>query len=266
MADQSDTPPPEVFEAIRQRRPHLGPLGSRLLYFPTTSSTNDVAAALCAQPDAEGTVVCADAQTAGRGRRGRQWFSPAMSGLYVSVILAPGRAKFPDRATALLTLAAGVGLSEAVERNTGLGTDIKWPNDLCVGRRKVAGILAEAAGGRVVLGYGLNVYATACPPDLADRATSLEGELGRPIDRAALLADTLAGIAARYDDLLEGRFDAILDAWRKRAPGSHGARVVVQTPAGPAKGITAGVDECGALLVRADGRIERIVAGEVTWL
>ena len=104
-----------------------------------------MAAALAEHDAAEGTVVIADAQTAGRGRRGRTWFSPPGSGLYVSIVLMPGRAKVaPQRATALLTLTAGVALAEAVAAATGLPPDIKWPNDLLVGRRKLAGILAEA--------------------------------------------------------------------------------------------------------------------------
>jgi biotin-(acetyl-CoA carboxylase) ligase len=91
-------------------------------------------------------------------------------------------------------------------------------------------------------------------------------ELGRPIDRAILFAETLAALASRYDDLLEGRFDGILDAWRARAPASRGARVSWETPAGSRSGITGGVDEQGALLVNLGDRIERIVAGELRWL
>ncbi len=265
--------PDDLDHAIARVLSRLGPIGSRVLFYSTTSSTNDVAAGLAADPAAEGAVVVAEQQTAGRGRRGRTWFSPPGAGLYVSVVLRPGRARIdPDRATALLTLAAGVALAEAVERVTGLGPDIKWPNDLLIGRRKLAGILAEGVAGAasgglqsVVLGYGVNVGAVAPPPELAARVTSLESELGRPIDRAALCAESLAAIAARYGDLLDGHYDAILDAWRQRAPGSDGARVSWETPRGPQIGITAGIDERGALLVRTGDRVERITAGEVVW-
>jgi BirA family biotin operon repressor/biotin-[acetyl-CoA-carboxylase] ligase len=238
-----------------------------VVYFATIGSTNDVAASLASDPESFGTVVIADAQTAGRGRRGRTWFSPAGSGLYVSVILSPSRAASdPDRATRLLTLAAGVALAEGVERATGLAPAIKWPNDLLVGRRKLAGILAEAFGEAVVLGYGINVGPMAYPSELRDRATSLETELGRPIERATVAAETLAALAARYDDLVSGRFDAILDPWRRRTPTSRGAHVAWDTPAGPQSGITEGIDESGALLVRVADRVERIVAGEVRWI
>jgi biotin-(acetyl-CoA carboxylase) ligase len=96
--------------------------------------------------------------------------------------------------------------------------------------------------------------------------TSLESELGRPVDRPRVFSETLAALAARYDDLLAGRFDAILDAWRARAPACQGARVSWTTPAGARTGITAGIDDYGALLVRTEAQIERIVAGELLWL
>jgi len=191
------------------------------------------------------------------------------------VVLEPGRAGVAaDRATSLLTLAAGVALAEAIQSVAGLRAEVKWPNDLYVGRRKLAGILAEAIAPAVpapttgvpavVLGYGINVAGLAYPPELSDRATSLETELGRPVDRAQLFAATLVSLAARYDDLIAARFDAILDAWRDRAPASRGARVRFTTAAGSVAGITCGVDHRGALLVRVGARVEAVVAG-VIW-
>jgi BirA family biotin operon repressor/biotin-[acetyl-CoA-carboxylase] ligase len=262
-----------------------------LLYFASVGSTNDIAAALAERGGAEGAVIVAETQSAGRGRRGRVWFSPPGSGLYVSIVLAPSRARLdPDRAVALLPLAAGVALADAIEAAAGLKVELKWPNDLYVGRRKLGGILAEAvalegpraaapgarepggpSGGSpsevtsVVCGYGINVASVACPRDIADRATSLEAELGRPIGRAELLVETLTAMACRYEELLLGRYDAILDAWRARAPRSVGARVSWTTGTGTDAGVTAGVDERGALLVRIGHRTERIV-GEVNWL
>lgn len=265
--------PPDFASALDAVRDRLGGLARRVVFLPTAGSTNDVAARLADAPDAEGTVVVADAQSAGRGRRGRTWFSPPGAGLYVSVVLTPGRARrAPDRATRLLTLTAGVALAEGIERATGFGPAIKWPNDLFVGRRKLAGILAEGIAPStgttletVVLGYGINIRPAVYPPEIADRVTALESELGRPIDRALVCAETLAALAVRYGDLLEGRFDAILDAWRGRAPESSGVRVSWETPQGPQSGTTAGIDGMGALLVRVGDRVERLVAGEVTW-
>ena len=162
-------------------------------------------------------------------------------------------------------VAAGVALVEGIREATGLTAALKWPNDLSAGRRKLAGVLAEGAGDAVVLGYGINISATRYPPDLADRVTSLESELGRAVDRPRVFAETLCALSRRYDDLLEGRFDAILDAWRSLAPAAEGARVSWATPAGEQTGITAGIDDRGALLVRTGNRIERIVAGELQW-
>jgi len=171
----------------------------------------------------------------------------------------------------LLTLTAGVALVEGVEAATGLRVDLKWPNDLQVSRRKLGGILAEATSigsttGSVVAGYGINVASAALPPDLRDLATSLESELGRPVDRHHLLVETLVALSRRYEDLLAGRFDAILDAWRRNAPAASGARVTWTTAAGAEAGVTAGIDDDGALLVRVGERLERIVSGEVSWL
>jgi BirA family transcriptional regulator, biotin operon repressor / biotin---[acetyl-CoA-carboxylase] ligase len=265
----SDPLPSELEEALQLARPRVSPLCSRVLYFTCTGSTNDVALKAAEAAAAEGLVVIADEQTAGRGRQGHTWHSPPGSGLYVSIVLRPPLLGGEMPAPGLLTLGAGVALAEAIETISGLRADIKWPNDLLVGRRKLAGILAEAASreaGLVVLGYGINVSTRAFPPELGDRATSLETELGRAIDRGIVFAETLASLASRYDDLLAARFDAILDAWRTLAPGAHGARVAWTTPAGERSGVTAGIDERGALLVRCGDSVERIVAGELTWL
>jgi BirA family transcriptional regulator, biotin operon repressor / biotin---[acetyl-CoA-carboxylase] ligase len=186
--------------------------------------------------------------------------------LYVSVVLTPARARVdPGRASLLLTLAAGVAIVEGIFAATGLPSALKWPNDLFVGRRKLAGILAESADRSVVLGYGINVTAAAYPPELGDRATSLESELGRPVERDHVLVETLAALARRYDDLVSGRFDAILDAWRSRAPAASGANVTWTKDGVSRSGVTANIDERGALLVRVDDGIERIVSGELRW-
>ena len=265
--DRPQPVPRELADAIDHARPRLGRLASSLLFFDSIGSTNDVALA----QSEEGLVVVANEQTAGRGRRGHSWFSPPGSGLYVSVAVAPATSPVdPSKATTLLTLAAGVALAEGIEEACGLHVHVKWPNDLHVSRRKLGGILAESSGAGprdcVVVGYGLNVLSTAFPRELGDRATSLETELGRAVDRHHLLTDTLVALSRRYEDLLAGRFDAILDAWRRRAPGATGARVSWITSASTRSGVTAGIDDLGALLVRVDDRVERIVSGEVTWL
>ena len=254
-------------DALERSRGRFGRLATSVEFFPTIGSTNDRAASI----GIEGAVVIADQQTAGRGRRGHSWFSPAGSGLYVSVVLTPGRAATdPRRATMLVTMMAGVALAEAIEASTGVRVMLKWPNDLFIGPRKVGGILAEAPGtaapAAVTVGYGINVTVTSLPADLAPRATSLEAECGRVVDRAHVLVETLAVLAGRYDDLLAGRFDAILERWRAYAPAANGARVRWTTLDGLAEGTTAGIDRDGALLVTIGSRTERIVSGELEWL
>jgi BirA family biotin operon repressor/biotin-[acetyl-CoA-carboxylase] ligase len=237
-------------------------------YETEVSSTNDLVAARAARGAAEGLVVVAESQTAGRGRLGRSWHSPPGSGLYVSVLLRPEASAVP-----LLTLAGGVALCDGVRESTGLTAAIKWPNDLLApdGKRKLAGILVEgsAAGGRLeyaVFGYGINLRPGAYPAEIRDRVTSLEEELGRGVDAALVLEATLDALNRRYQDLIDGRSDDVLRRWMELSPGARGARVEWSAAGVTRRGVTAGVDGSGALLIRADGQEERIVAGEVRWL
>ena len=152
------------------------------------------------------------------GGTGAWWSSPVGAGLYVSVVLRPHA-----NITCLVTIpAAGVAIAEGIQAASGLDASVKWPNDLYAGGRKLAGILAEAESPEsgipyVVLGFGVNVRPAAFPPDAASRATSIEGELGRPIYCDLLLASCLASLASRYADLQDGRAAAVLEAWRLRA-------------------------------------------------
>ena len=223
-------------------------------------STMDVAAALASQGAPPGVVVAAEQQTAGRGRRGSAWVSPPGAGLYFSVVARPSAKSLP-----LLTLAAGVAVREGVAAASGLHADLKWPNDLLVAKRKLAGILAEGiaigtAGQAVVVGVGVNVRPAAYPPDVAARATSIEGELGRAVDRDALLAAILDALSARLAGLDQNAGD-ILQAWRAASPSAVGTRVEWDGR----RGVTAGIDDTGALLVTTAAGVERIIAGELHW-
>jgi BirA family biotin operon repressor/biotin-[acetyl-CoA-carboxylase] ligase len=289
MADDFPSPipvPDDIAEAIERLRERFNAGPPRLLYFPSVTSTNDLATRLADGGAPDGTTVVAELQTAGRGRLGRSWFSPPGAGLYASVVVRPtesGHAVGPgpflhqnenrcDSAftAALVTLTAGVALAEAVRTCTHLPVEIKWPNDLVVERRKLAGILTEASGAGgidyVILGFGINFRSAAYPPEIADRATSIEDELGRAIERGTLLAECLASLALWNDALRAGRAAAILDRWRSLAPSSRGARVEWAAPAGTASGVTDGIDPDGALLVRTGDRTERIIAGEIRWV
>jgi BirA family biotin operon repressor/biotin-[acetyl-CoA-carboxylase] ligase len=233
----------------------------------TVTSTMDVALAAAAAGASEGLVVIAATQTQGRGRRGRTWSSPAGAGLYLSIVFRPPA---DARATSLLTMAAGVAVRGAIARATGVTAQLKWPNDVVVGRRKLAGILAEGlhlgtAEQAVVVGIGINVTGAAHPPDVADRATSLAA-CGAAIDAGVLEREVLLALAAAYDALCRGEADDILRAWREAAPSAHGSRVEWDAPDGPRAGITSGVDDSGALLVSTPEAVERIVGGELRWI
>jgi BirA family biotin operon repressor/biotin-[acetyl-CoA-carboxylase] ligase len=225
-------------------------------------STMDVAAALASEGAPHGVVVAAQEQTAGRGRRGSTWSSPPGAGLYFSFIARPSHAA----TLSLLTLAAGVGIREGIAAASGLAPDLKWPNDLLVGRRKLAGILAEGLAigtshQAIVIGAGVNVQAAAYPPDIAARATSIEGELGRAVDRDALLAAILDALWRRLAALEESPGD-ILHAWRAASPSAIGTRIEWDGRSG----LTSGIDDTGALLVKTSAGVERIIAGELNWI
>jgi BirA family biotin operon repressor/biotin-[acetyl-CoA-carboxylase] ligase len=228
----------------------------------------DVAAEAVRNGAAAGVVIVADEQTAGRGRLGRAWSSPPGAGLYVSMILRP---PLDDerRVLSLVTLAAGVGVRDAIAAVAGLATELKWPNDVIVGGRKLAGILAEGSSlgtteQAIVVGIGINLLRSSHPPEIASRATSIEQELRHSIDSKALLEAVLAGVTARYSDLCAGDGDGILRAWRASSPSADGARVEIVD--GAKQGVTAGVDDNGALLVKTASGTERVIAGELKWL
>ncbi|MFP5380447.1 MAG: biotin--[acetyl-CoA-carboxylase] ligase [Vicinamibacteria bacterium] len=236
----------------------------------SVTSTMDPAVAEAARGAPEGRVVVADHQTAGCGRRGHAWASPPGAGLYLSLVLRPPPDASRGPLLSLLTLAMGVGVREGIETATGLVPSLKWPNDLLVDRRKLAGILAEgsaigAAEQGVVVGVGINVLPATYGDGVDELATSLEGELGRAVDREALLEAVLAGMGDAYVALRSGRADDILRRWRAGAPAAEGARVEWDAGGEVHAGVTAGIDDTGALLVRTPSGIERVIAGAVRW-
>lgn len=271
--------PRHLAEALAERAGRLRGFGGHLVYFETVGSTNDVAERLASEGANHGTVVVAEAQERGRGRLGREWFSPPGAGLYVSAVLRPAPLvdaghTAPAEATlasaASLTLTAGVALAEALRFATGLAVDIKWPNDLVVERRKLCGILAEAcvSSGRlqhVILGFGVNLRPASYPAELAGRATSLEAELGRAVEPGRVLAESLACLAERLRELPAGGFHRILERWSQLSPSSRGAAVEVLDAGAWIAARTQGIDAEGALLVETPAGRRRVIAGEVRW-
>ncbi len=272
----TDAVPPDLVRALSAPdiSDRLRPFTQRLSYFDAVSSTNDVAMELLASGAPEGTTVLAARQTAGRGRRGRIWFSPAGAGLYVSVVLR-------DVRSASVTLLAGVAAAEGIRAATRVPVELEWPNDLVVAsthqepdgaqRSKVGGILSEGSpgdsgGAGVVVGIGVNVASIAYPTEIASRASSLEALADRAVDRATVLVELLASLSTwRQRYAVDGGV-TMLDRWRALSPSSAGARVAWTATTGERRGVTDGIEADGALRVRSDGQLERIVGGTLTWL
>ena len=232
-------------------------------------STNDEAKALAEADAGHGEVVVAERQTGGRGRRGRSWVSPARRNVAFSVILRP-EALPPARAPEL-TLVAAVAVCDAL-RHSGVHAGIKWPNDVLVGGRKIAGILTEMSAEAdqvhwVVVGVGVNVNARRedFPEALRDQATSLLIEREHPSPRALFLAACLTSLEGWYDRHAEEGFDPIRQAWRERSV-TLGQEVQVSTDGAPVVGRAEDIDETGALLVRTPEGLVRITSGDVAML
>ena len=240
---------------VDQLQAALGPRPLR--YFAEVGSTNDVALGWLRQGAPPGAVVVADVQLQGRGRFGRHWHALAGTALIVSALLKP-----PRESVGRLTLVGAVAIAETIEA-LGLAVDIKWPNDARLNQRKVCGILPEAAwdGETLVgaaLGMGLNVRVDFSGTELADSAISLEPALGRPLDRATLLARLLERVD--YWSVRAGS-DLLFEAWKRRL-STIGQTVTVSE--GAVHGVAEGVDDQGALLVRTDqGDVRRVIAGDI---
>lgn len=246
-----------------------------VVFLDRVGSTNDVAKELASQGAAEGTVVVADEQTAGRGRMERRWVAPPGSSLLCSILFRPNLS--PDEAHRL-TMLCSMSAADAIERVAQLLVAIKWPNDLIVtcgaerGRseewRKLAGILTETAmtGDKlayVVVGIGINVNVPqAALPELAPDATSLLAETGRNVDRSRVLGTLLENVGFRYEQLRSGHNPR--EEWSDRL-ATLGRCIDVTTTDRRLRGIAEAVDENGALLLRtADGALHRLLTGDAT--
>ena len=253
----------------REIRALLGPTAvvgrGEILYFDEIDSTNTHAKRLIREGAPEGTVVVADCQTAGRGRMERSFQSPRGKGLYLTVLLRP---ELPPERLLPVTALAGVALCRAVERTCGVRPGLKWPNDPVLGGKKLCGILTERTGeNALVLGLGVNVSQTRedFTPEVAEMATSLAMELGRPVSRPALAAALLEELDRAYAALLAGDLPPFLEDYRRRCV-NLGKRVRLRSPEGGEEMAAAvDIDEEFALVVRLDGGGERTVrSGEVS--
>lgn len=242
-------------------------IGREIVYYAETDSTNLRAHELGKAGAAEGTVVIADGQTAGRGRLGRQWCSPPGVNLYASVLVRPPVA---PRHASQLTFLSAAAVARAVAETGGLQATVKWPNDVLVGGRKLAGLLNEldAETERIhylVLGIGvnLNMRAEQFPDDLRYPATSVLLETGARVSRTDFARCLLRHLDRLYALYLESGFEPVLDAW-KAYFDLCGRMVEVDYQDRRVTGCVTGLDSDGALLLdRVDGGRERVLAGDV---
>lgn len=241
-------------------------IGQELVYLAETGSTNDVARTLAQGGAADGLLVIADHQTAGKGRLQRRWMAPPGSSLLMSILF---RAQLPPTAVHQLTMICGLAVCDAVAEQTCLQAALKWPNDVLLGWAKVGGILTEleftgSEFAYAIVGCGLNVnlHPSSLPRDLMMEATSLSWELGRPVPRLPLLLTFLTRVEERYCALRAGQSPHL--EWSEKL-ATLGQRVWVWGGDRSLQGVAEGVDSAGALLLRLDdGQLERVLAGDVS--
>jgi BirA family biotin operon repressor/biotin-[acetyl-CoA-carboxylase] ligase len=241
--------------------------GSKVFAFETIDSTNSCARALAGCWAEEGTLVFAERQTAGKGRLGRTWLANPYENLTFSLILRP---TLPPEALNLLPLYAAVAVAEAIEHETGLSVECKWPNDLLIGGKKGAGILLEGSLKEegldyVVLGIGVNVNQTAFPDDISPRATSLKMQAGREIDRVRLLREILRMLEIHYTSIMKKGFHNLLPLWLSRTTMLN-KEISVTQDGTVISGVVKGLSPEGALILNTGGVEKTLFAGDVTIL
>ena len=240
-------------------------IGHDIHYFKEVDSTNDVARYLAEEGAEEGTVVVAEVQNRGKGRRGKTWISPP-GGVWMSIILRPDI--LPSRAP-LITLVTGVAVAETLKEELNLDVGIKWPNDILIGSKKVCGILTEVNASinkinYLVVGIGIdmNVEIPMFPPDLQKDATSLKNELNTEINGAMLVQKFLLKFEDLYNQFEEGKFPEILDKWRGLSK-TIGSKVEVRTRGKTVRGEAVGINKDGILILELeDGSLRKMISGE----
>ncbi|WP_027938328.1 bifunctional biotin--[acetyl-CoA-carboxylase] synthetase/biotin operon repressor [Anaeroarcus burkinensis] len=242
-------------------------LGKQIVHFYDTSSTNNEAKRLAADEAAEGTIVVSEAQTLGRGRLNRGWFSPPGGGVWVSVILRP---PFPPQEAPKCTLMAAVATVEAIREASGLTCGIKWPNDILWQGRKLVGILTEMSAEMdainfVVLGIGINVslQENDFPEELRNIGASISMGAGREVSRVEVLQKLLERLEYWYDVVKKEGFEPVLKAWRRESI-TLGQPVRVLAGEETYDGVAEELAEDGSLLVRTENDLRRVLAGDVS--
>jgi BirA family transcriptional regulator, biotin operon repressor / biotin---[acetyl-CoA-carboxylase] ligase len=242
-------------------------LGKKFHYFDDIASTNTHARSLAEGGAMEGEVVIAEAQSAGRGRLGRHWASPPFANLYLSIVLRP---KLPPAEVPQITLMAAVALADTVEAFVPMPPVIKWPNDILIEGKKLAGILTELSCTAervdyVILGIGINLNCTVemMPEDIRQRATSVLQLTGAVVSRESVLKRLIQDLDRCYGELEDFGFAPLAARWQARF-ALRDRRVRVELLDHSVTGVARGIDRDGALLLEDDnGMLQRIVAGDV---
>jgi len=260
--------PDVLLPQLIRPRLHTRIIGRTLYHFYDVDSTNSFAARLTAhgRKVPEGTVIIAETQTAGRGRLGRSWHSLREAGIYFSMVLFP---EAPPSLAPLFTLATAVAMHNAVERYTGLDIDIKWPNDLLTGQKKICGILSEIQAEvdlvkTMIIGVGLNANHEELPEDIAGRATSLRIASGRIQSRLEILLEFFEEFETIYMDFERKGPRSIVDQWTRFSSFANGRKIEIHDGVRKITGITRGLNPVGALKIeQKGGQIEEVYSGDV---
>lgn len=241
-------------------------VGQKIHAFDTVNSTNKVLKDLAATGALEGTIVIAEFQTAGRGRLNRTWHAERGKNILLSILLRPQEAE----AVHLLTYLTALSAADAVEENTGLRVECKWPNDLLLNRRKFSGILLESSWKEsileyVIIGIAMNINEEQFPDYLRSTATSLRLECGKEFDRVQVLQAFLQKLESRYLESKASGFSAILERWARRCT-IFGKEITVEQEGKNLSGTALRLDLDGSLVLLSNGREIKLYAGDVTVL
>jgi BirA family biotin operon repressor/biotin-[acetyl-CoA-carboxylase] ligase len=235
--------------------------GRRIEWYDSIDSTMTAAGRLAREGCAAGTIVGADEQTAGVGRHGHSWHSEPEAGLYVSLVL---RLPLAADTLPLVMLALGLATQQAITQVTGFDTDLRWPNDVLLGGRKCAGILAQLEGGLVIAGIGINVSHARFPPEIADLATSLRLEGAAAVSREDLVVALIRAVDDCCRILTKEGAAAILKMFSRASSYAEGRRVRIEQEGAILEGVTCGLDPSGFLRLREEnGKETTILAGGV---
>lgn len=247
-------------------------LGNEVFYYDEIDSTNTEAKRKAEEGAPHGTLVVADMQNAGRGRRGRNWSSPRNQGIFFTILLRP---EIEPANAPMLTLVKAIAVARGISKCTGLKAQIKWPNDVVINGKKVVGILTEMSAqidyvNHIVVGTGINVHQTSFPEELAEKATSIDIELRNTgktgtVSRAQLLEEILEQFEACYETYIQTQdLSGLIEEYNQTLV-NIGCKVKVLDPLGEFEGCALGINKHGGLLVeRENGKIEEISSGEVS--